>query len=82
MCATCLRARPCTVHLAKDKFNAKTRDPATKLFFTCVDKQCNTDAAIWLRGVKKDIVRVSFEREKEAGTAGDANGKVCERAPS
>ena len=70
------------VHLAKDKFNAKTHDPATKLFFTCVDKQSNTDAAIWLRGIKKDIVRVTFEREKDAGTAGDANGKVCGRAPS
>ena len=70
------------VHLAKDKFNAKTHDPATKLFFTCVDKQSNTDAAIWLRGIKKDIVRVTFEREKDVGTAGDAIGKVCGRAPS
>jgi hypothetical protein len=47
-----------------------------------VDKQCNTDAAIWLWGIKEDIVRVTFEREKEAGTAGDASGKVCGRAPS
>jgi hypothetical protein len=66
------------INLAKTKFNAKSTNAATKLFFTCVGETgASTEPAMWLRGIKKDIVRVTFEREKEAGTAGDANCKVC-----
>jgi hypothetical protein len=65
------------INLAKNKFNAKSTNAATKPLFTCVGAGASTPAAILLRGIKKDTVRVTFEREKEAGTASDANGKVC-----
>ena len=65
------------INLAKTKFNAKSTNAATKLFFTCLEAGASTEAAMWLRGIKKNIVRVTSEREKVAGTAGDANGKVC-----
>ena len=55
---------------AKTKFQAQGPAEA-KLFFTCLEIRSHTEAANWLSGMKKQIKRTTFEREKEAGTLGD-----------
>ena len=56
------------INLAKNKINAKSTNAATKLSFWCVGETgASTPAAVWLRGIKKEIVRFTFKREKERG---------------
>ena len=52
--------------MAKDRFyangTAETRD-----FFNCLEKRSNAPAAIWFRGLRKNITDVTFERAKISG---------------
>jgi len=54
------------LNLAADRFK-HIRDDAAKLFLTCLDKNANTEPAIWLRKMKAQIVRVCFERVMRSG---------------
>jgi len=45
-------------------------DPAADLFFTCLDVKASTPTAIWYRGLRKNIKRFCFERDKKAGDLG------------
>jgi len=52
------------------KFKSKG-NPESVVFFTCLEIRSNTDAALWLRGMKKNVKRVTFERAKEEGMSTD-----------
>ena len=55
---------------AKDKFKATGTDKA-RLFFTCVDSDANTEAALWYKGLMKTLKRELFERSKVEGEVMD-----------
>ena len=61
------------VNLAKNRFGSSSS--AATLFFTCLEVRSSTSAAQWLSGMKRQIKRTTFEREKEDGSFGD-NAKV------
>ena len=44
-----------------------TGSDAAKYFFTCLDVNSTSDVANWLRGLKKNIRRASFNRSRDAG---------------
>lgn len=54
------------IRMAHAKFFSGGK-PATKLFFTCLDHKSRTSAARWLHGLKKEILRVYFQRAKHDG---------------
>lgn len=55
------------LNMACSKFKSTGSD-STKLFFTCLDVNASTEAANWLRGLKKKMTRIVFERCKKDGT--------------
>ncbi|KAL1495573.1 hypothetical protein AB1Y20_000282 [Prymnesium parvum] len=54
------------LNMAAAKFKTIGND-RTKLFLTCLDVNASTQAAMWLRGLKKKMTRIIFERAKESG---------------
>lgn len=58
------------LNLAKNKF-AHGGNPASRLFFTCLDKDSNTDSAVWLHGIRRTINRTSFHRSYKSGVSTD-----------
>lgn len=54
------------INLACDKFKA-TGSSDTKRFFDCLDTNSTSEHAKWLRGLKANIMRETFERDKAAG---------------
>ena len=44
---------------------------AGALFFMCLDKNSSNEHAVWLKGIKKTIERITFQRAKEAGEKQD-----------
>ena len=41
--------------------------PATRLFFTCLDKDAGSEQSQWFNGVKKNIVRFLFQTDCQEG---------------
>jgi hypothetical protein len=54
------------INLACDKFKA-TGSSDTKRFVDCLDTNSTSEHAKWLRGLKANIMRETFERDKAAG---------------
>jgi len=54
------------INAAHDMF--RTAGAATQLFFTCLSSSSHTHASNWLRKLKLNMQRISFERDKTAGT--------------
>ena len=54
----------CLIQLGANKFKP-AGGPQTQLFFTCQDANASTDAAAWLRQLKKNLARHVFERMLE-----------------
>jgi hypothetical protein len=60
------------INMAKVKF-CTTGTDATKLFFTALDKDSNTDSHEWYKKLKDRIWRITFQRAKEAGEKMDSS---------
>lgn len=58
------------LNLVADKWKAIGSN-AAKLFCTCLDPHATTEAAKWLGGIKKKIIRICFERDKINGELTD-----------
>ena len=54
------------IRQACDKFRHKGNDN-TKLFFTCLDPNCQTDEAVWFRSLKNGYLNAAFSRDVAAG---------------
>lgn len=68
--ATAVNYLNCLINMASAKFKSSGK-AETRLFFTCLDVNASTDAAVWLRGVRKNTQRTFFLRAQQAGTPMD-----------
>ena len=60
------------IRASKDRFFAGG-DADVRLFFTCLDPLSNSDPAIWLRGIRDKMTRVSFLRQASHASQLDWN---------
>jgi hypothetical protein len=61
----------CLINEAKNKFGA-TGNNDSKISFNCLDSKSSSREAQWLRGLKDHMIRIDFERTKEAGEDNDS----------
>ena len=78
-CDTVLKYFGVILNLSRDKYEA-TGGAAAQLFFTCLKLDCGTSDAVWLKGLKGNIKRDTFQRAVESGEKLDKSegeGATC-----